>query len=62
MKFSEIIELSQEELGIKLNNLQEELFNIKFGSSLTKSPNPIKVRAIRKDIARIRTLLSQREN
>ncbi len=61
MKFSQIKELSSEELATKLESLEEELFNINFQSSLTKSPKTIKVKAIKKDIARIKTFSNQRE-
>ena len=61
MKFKELQELSTEELLNKLKNLEEELFNLTFQASLTKSPRPVKVRFIKKDIARIKTLLTQRE-
>lgn len=60
MKFSQIKELSNDELSSKLESLEEELFNINFQSSLTKSPKTIKVSAIKKDIARIKTFLNQR--
>lgn len=60
MKFSQIKELSGDELSSKLESLEEELFNINFQSSLTKSPKTNKVNAIKKDIARIKTFLNQR--
>ncbi len=60
MKFSQIKELSGEELASKLESLEEELFNINFQSSLTKSPKTSNVKAIKKDIARIKTFSNQR--
>jgi len=61
MKFSQVKELSSEEMMSKLEDLNEELFNANFQSSLTKSPKTNKVKAIKKDIARIKTFLNQRD-
>ncbi len=61
MKYKELQQLSNEELLHRLKELEEELFNLTFQASLTKSPRPYKVKFIRKDIARIKTLLTQRE-
>lgn len=61
MKFKELVEMTQEELDNKHRNLKEELFNLIFQSSLSKSPKPHKVKWIKKDIARIETLLLQKE-
>lgn len=60
MKAKELRNMSIEELRAKLKSLEEELFNIKFQASLTNSPKPIKVRNIRRDIARIKTILTEK--
>jgi len=61
MKASEIRELSQEELEKKIKELKEQLFNLRFQYAIHQLDNPMQMKAVRKDIARILTILRQRE-
>lgn len=61
MKPEEIRNLSTEELGRKLADLKAELFNLRFQAATGQIENPMRLRAIRKDIARIKTIMRERE-
>ncbi len=61
MKMSEIRELTDDELMQKMEDLREELFNLRFQNSRNRLENPLKMRFIRKDIARILTSLTERK-
>jgi len=59
MKMQEIKDLSAAEREEKLSDLQEEFFNLKFQLATGKIENPGRLKHMRRDIARIKTLLSQ---
>lgn len=61
MKATEIRELSQIELEDKLKNLKEELFNLRFQLAINQLDNPMRIKAVKKDIARINTVLREAE-
>ena len=61
MKAKEIRQLSVEELDNKLLELKAELFNLRFQLATGQLDNPMRVKAVRKDIARIQTILKERE-
>ena len=61
MKASELRELSSVELENKLSDLKKELFNLKFQHSTNQLENPQRMVAVKKDIARVNTLLRQLE-
>ncbi len=61
MKPKEIRDLSQEELAVKLRNLKEELFRLRFQLATAQMENPMRVRQVRKDIARVHTIIHERE-
>ena len=61
MKASELRELSVEELQAKLKDLKQELFNLRFQLAVNQLENPMRISAVKKDIARISTMLRQRE-
>ena len=60
MKPSEIRDLSEKEREEKIQDLEEELFNLRFQVATGKIENPGRLRLIRRDIARIKTI--QRES
>lgn len=60
MKANELRELSVPELESKLEELGKERFNLRFRSATESIENPIRFRAIRRDVARIHTVLRQR--
>ena len=61
MKASELRELSVEELQTKLAELKEELFNLRFQLAVNQLENSARIGAVKKDIARVSTILRQRE-
>lgn len=61
MKMSEIRDLSIEELKRRLSDEEENLANLRFQLSTSQLESPIKVRTVRRDIARIMTLIHQKE-
>ncbi|HZE76874.1 MAG TPA: 50S ribosomal protein L29 [Gemmatimonadales bacterium] len=60
MKPAELRELSSDELETKLKELIEEQFRLRFRSATEAIENPMRFRAIRRDIARINTVLRER--
>ena len=61
MKASELRELSVEELQRKLTELKEELFNLRFQLAVNQLENSNRIGAVKKDIARVSTVIRQRE-
>ncbi len=61
MKATEIRELSNAELQTKLNDLKAELFNLRFQLAVNQLDNPMRIKAVKKDIARIMTVLRHTE-
>ena len=60
MKPNEIREMSVDDLKTKIEELTKERFNLRFRSATESIENPMRFRAIRRDIARIKTVLRQR--
>lgn len=61
MKTSEIRELSAEELNTKLADLKAELFNLRFQLAINQIDNPMRITAVKKDIARVKTIIRENE-
>ena len=61
MKTTEFRELSAAELDTKLADLKEELFNLRFQMATGQCENPMKIRDVKKSIARIKTIQRERE-
>jgi len=61
MKAPELRELSDEELRARLNELKEELFNLRTGKAMGKLGEPHKFKIVKREIARILTILRERE-
>lgn len=61
MKFKEMLELSTEDLLKKIKEGKEELFNLRFQFSVNQLKNPSRIRVVRKDIARMLTILNSRK-
>jgi large subunit ribosomal protein L29 len=59
MKASEIREMSTAEIQEKLVSMEEELFNLRFQHGIGQLENPKKMLHIRRDIARVKTILNQ---
>ncbi|MCL2821883.1 MAG: 50S ribosomal protein L29 [Firmicutes bacterium] len=54
-------ELKSDELNIKLKELKQELFNLRFSHATGQLGNPLQMVKCRKDIARVKTMIRQRE-
>ena len=61
MKTKELHELTVEELNIKLKELSEELFNLRFRHAIGQLENPSLIRTCKRDIAKVKTILRERE-
>jgi large subunit ribosomal protein L29 len=62
MKASELRELSVAELEVKLGELKQELFNLRFQHAVNQLENPMRMKAVKRDIARVKTVLRASEN
>ena len=60
MKYKEIKDLAADEIQKRVRELSEEQFNLKMKNSLGQVNDPLKIRNIRKDIARLKTALAQK--
>ena len=59
MKAQELREMTVEQLNAKLADLKEELFNLRFQHATGQLENPMKIRDVKKSIARIKTIQAQ---
>ena len=60
MKAKELRAMSADELNAKLAELKEELFNLRFQLAVNQLDNPHKIVEVKKDIARVMTVLNQK--
>ena len=61
MKISKIKEMSSPELEKELSELKTELFKLRFSLATHGLDNPMKIKEVKKDIARINTVLTERK-
>ena len=61
MKVNEIREMSADELNQKLTSLKEELFNLRFQHATGQLENPMRIKEVKKTIARIKTIQREAE-
>ena len=61
MKPNEIRELNQDELNAKLSDLKSEFFNLRFQLATGQLNNPSSIKNVKKDIARVKTVLREIE-
>ena len=61
MKAKEVRDLSVSELEVKLDELKEELFNLRFQLATGQLDNPMQITVVRKNIARVKTVMRERE-
>ena len=61
MKGKEVRELSAVELNDKLAELKSELFNLRFQHAVNQLDNPLRLVEVKKDIARVKTVLKEKE-
>ncbi len=62
MNIKEIRDLSNEELVKEVESLKEELYNLRFAQATGNLENPASIKNIKKTIARIYTVITEREN
>lgn len=61
MKATEVKNMPVDELTVKLNDLKEELFNLRFQLAANQLENTARIKAVKKDIARVKTALRSAE-
>ena len=61
MKINEIRDLSGQEIVDKIQDLKEELFNLRFQNAMNQLENPMRIAAVKKDIAKLKTVLKEQE-
>lgn len=61
MKASNFFEMTSEELNMKLASLKEELFNLRFKNKAGQLDNANQLNVCKKDIAKVKTIIRQRE-
>ena len=61
MKASDLKTKSVSELNAELDNLKAELFNLRFQNAINQLENPMRIKAVKKDIARVKTVLRELE-
>ena len=60
MKASNFESMSKEELTAKIADLKTELFNLRFQNATKQIDNPLKIVEVRRDIARVKTILREK--
>lgn len=60
MKAAELRDLTVKELNDKLLDSKKELFNLRFQHAINQLENPMRIKAVKKDIARINTILTEK--
>ena len=60
MKAKKIHEMNDQELVTKLNDLKKELFNLRFQHAINQLDNPHKITETKRDIARVMTVLREK--
>ncbi len=61
MKAKDVRDFSANELDVRLEELKEELFNLRFQLATGQLDNPMRIRDVRKNIARVKTVMRERE-
>jgi len=61
MKASEVVMLSPNELEEKLTGLKKDLFFLRMQHATNQLDNPIRISQVRKDIARVKTVIRQKQ-
>ena len=60
MKATELRDMTIDELNVKLGELKEELFNLRFQHAINQLDNPHKIVDVKRDIARVMTILREK--
>ncbi len=59
MKATDLRTKSVDELNNELDSLKKELFNLRFQHAINQLDNPMRIKAVKKDIARVKTVLRE---
>ena len=60
MKATEIRNMTAAEMTEKLSDLKSELFNLRFQHAINQLDNPVRIDAVKKDIARVMTIMAEK--
>ncbi|MCI5642752.1 MAG: 50S ribosomal protein L29 [Peptoniphilus sp.] len=61
MKANEIRKMTSEDLNNKVNELKNELFNLRFRLATGQLDNPSSIKSVKRDIAKVKTIIRERE-
>lgn len=61
MELNKIREMSDVELNAELDRMKQELFNLRFQHVTGQLENPVKMREVKRDIARVKTIMREKE-
>ena len=61
MKAKEVRDMNTAELTVKLDDLKKDMFNLRIQHATNQLDNPIKIAEVKRDIARIKTIIRERE-
>lgn len=61
MDLNKTRKMTDQELTAELNRMKQELFNLRFQHVTGQLENPVKMREVRRDIARVKTVMRQKE-
>ncbi len=61
MELKKMRELTEVELNTELSKMKKELFNLRFQHATGQLENPVQMRELRKDIARVKTIIREKE-
>ena len=61
MKANDVRKMSSSELETKLMDLKKELFNLRFQHATNQLENPIRIAEVKKDIARVKTIIREQQ-
>ena len=61
MELKKMRELTEVELNAELSKMKKELFNLRFQHATGQLENPVKMRELKKDIARVKTIIREKE-
>ena len=61
MKNKDIRKLSNDELTSKINDMKKELLNLRFQAATAQLPNPMRIKEVKKEIARAKTVLTENQ-
>ena len=61
LNIEKVRELDVDEMETKVKSIEEELFNLRFRNAMKQLENPLEIRNLRKDLARLKTVIRQQQ-